>query len=201
MFDCTNKGSLTDADDYILETSRYCEENIPVILIGTKSDLENEREISRKEALDFANARKIPYFESAQKESVENAFVQLADMITGIHLTRTVSSSFSFSHFQIIDPNYTYNREIEFKSLFFQFSKCRFSLNRDTLRVNSLHPQRYLDLQLPVSSILSIKESKPDIFTIKAPKNKVKIKCNNHPQIPKLVERGMFYYWWQKRWE
>ena len=58
---------------------KRCKINIPVILIGNKLDKENERAVSRKEALDLSYKEKYKYKETSCKTNanVDNAFETL----------------------------------------------------------------------------------------------------------------------------
>ncbi len=53
--------------------------NLPIILIGNKSDLKSERKISYEEALSLATKWNIPYIETSAKtrENVDKAFSEI----------------------------------------------------------------------------------------------------------------------------
>jgi GTPase KRas protein len=52
---------------------------VPMVLMGNKSDLENEREVSKKEGEDMAANFNIPFFEASAKnhQNIDEAFDQL----------------------------------------------------------------------------------------------------------------------------
>ena len=60
------------------------DENIVLLLVGNKSDLEDRREVPFEIAQDFATSRNMSFIETSALDSsnVENAFLQV---ITQIH--------------------------------------------------------------------------------------------------------------------
>jgi len=57
--------------------------NIPLVLVGNKCDLENERQVSKPEAEKKAKEWKCPFFETSAKEkiNIENCFYQVVKEI------------------------------------------------------------------------------------------------------------------------
>eukprot|EP01091_Cochliopodium_minus_P005356 TRINITY_DN152_c0_g1_i1.p1 TRINITY_DN152_c0_g1~~TRINITY_DN152_c0_g1_i1.p1 ORF type:complete len:162 (-),score=58.85 TRINITY_DN152_c0_g1_i1:81-566(-) len=55
-------------------------DEVPMVLIGNKCDLENEREVSRTEGEDLAKSFNVPFFESSAftNINVEESFFELA---------------------------------------------------------------------------------------------------------------------------
>jgi small GTP-binding protein len=58
MYDITNYSSLIHVDDWLTVVEEV-EETFPIILVGGKSDLEHEREVSKQEGLKMAKSRKL----------------------------------------------------------------------------------------------------------------------------------------------
>ena len=58
-----------------------------IILVGNKKDLENEREVSYQEGLEFAKKNKLIFFETSAKtgEGVEETFLSAARMLFKMH--------------------------------------------------------------------------------------------------------------------
>ncbi len=85
LFDTTNKKSLKDVDDWIkiIEDNAYS--NIVKQIIATKIDLKSEREISKKEALDFCKkydwCEELVSTSSKTGENVEEAFLYVVKKI------------------------------------------------------------------------------------------------------------------------
>ena len=71
VFDITNKQTFEELTNYYLDQIKdNCKENIPSILLGNKSDLEEKREVTKKEALAFALEYKYLYFETSCKDNI-----------------------------------------------------------------------------------------------------------------------------------
>ena len=66
---------------------KKCKDNVPVILIGNKSDLKDERKVSYKEGENFAKKYNIKFFECSAKEgiNVKEAFQCLIDNIIQLY--------------------------------------------------------------------------------------------------------------------
>lgn len=74
VFSITNRSSFNELYDYHDQILRVKDEDwIPCVLMGAKSDLENQRVISKSEAQEMAARWKIPYIETSSKLN-ENIF-------------------------------------------------------------------------------------------------------------------------------
>jgi small GTP-binding protein len=62
-YDITSRKSFANLDHWIKEIRNNCEENIPVILVGNKADLEERRSVRTDEALLNAKAREFYFME------------------------------------------------------------------------------------------------------------------------------------------
>jgi small GTP-binding protein len=87
VYDVTVKQSFENLDKWFNEIQKNCDD-IPIILVGNKIDLEN-RVISEKEGKTYAKkkskelSREIPYLESSAKtgESIKQIFNQLVSLM------------------------------------------------------------------------------------------------------------------------
>ncbi|KAI6206475.1 hypothetical protein M3Y94_00915800 [Aphelenchoides besseyi] len=84
VFSLTNRESL----EYIKRLHRHIDrvkdrDFFPMILVGNKSDLEVQRQISRQEAESWAKSLQIPYFECSAKfrQNVDQIFYDLVRLI------------------------------------------------------------------------------------------------------------------------
>ncbi|CAF1217454.1 unnamed protein product, partial [Didymodactylos carnosus] len=79
-FDITDSESFRNIEEWANEIQRYCPQNIPIYLIGTKSDLKTERAVSYEQAKECADKRGIQYIETSSKTNynVQKTFVNFA---------------------------------------------------------------------------------------------------------------------------
>ena len=83
VYDITNKESFEAIKNYYcIKIRQLCKSNIPIILLGNKTDKENERKIKTEEGIDLALKEKLKFKEtSCQKnENVADAFEALIEM-------------------------------------------------------------------------------------------------------------------------
>jgi len=80
VYDVTNQDSFKNVRNWIREIDRYASENVRKILVGNKSDLTNERQVSTDKARAFSEQCKLDFFETSAKNSlnVEEAIFKLA---------------------------------------------------------------------------------------------------------------------------
>ena len=76
IYDITNKDSFKNLESWLIEIEKNASENILKILIGNKSDLEEDREISKEEGQAFANRNGMQFMETSAKmnTNVDEAF-------------------------------------------------------------------------------------------------------------------------------
>jgi GTPase KRas len=68
LYDITKKNSFKEVKNYFERVLRIKDEDkFPMVLIGSKCDLENEREISFEEGFELATKYGIPFFETSAK--------------------------------------------------------------------------------------------------------------------------------------
>eukprot|EP00928_Gymnodinium_smaydae_P048906 TRINITY_DN32769_c0_g1_i1.p1 TRINITY_DN32769_c0_g1~~TRINITY_DN32769_c0_g1_i1.p1 ORF type:complete len:459 (-),score=56.08 TRINITY_DN32769_c0_g1_i1:216-1592(-) len=80
VFDITARDTFTSLDGWYEEVSRATDpSSVRILLVGTKADLENERQVSKEEAQAWARSHGLHYFETSSKEgsSVSFAFDEL----------------------------------------------------------------------------------------------------------------------------
>jgi|688.fasta_scaffold653462_2 Ras-related protein Rab-1A len=68
FFDITNEKSFLNIQDYINAVKNYNKLNIPIIILGSKSDLNDDRKILYQDAKNFADSMNVNYFEISSKE-------------------------------------------------------------------------------------------------------------------------------------
>jgi len=80
VYSIADRASLDESiPKFVDEIKRVKEKDFPLVIIGNKKDLENERKVTPEEGLSVANEYKCPFFEtSAQSgENIEKAFHEL----------------------------------------------------------------------------------------------------------------------------
>ena len=76
MFDITSFQSFKSVGNWLKEIKQRCNENIVILLIGNKSDMEDKREVKRVAAAEWAAKHQIAYVETSatQGTNVQEAF-------------------------------------------------------------------------------------------------------------------------------
>lgn len=80
VYDITDRTSFKNVKYWIKEVEKYASENVKMLLIGNKCDLESKREISKQEGKDLADEYKISFLETSAKNNsnINEAFTSLA---------------------------------------------------------------------------------------------------------------------------
>merc|ERR1712137_555467 len=84
----TSRSSFLSLDSYYQQILRVKDEDsVPMVLVGNKCDLDDERQVTTEEAKELALQWKIPFFETSAKDriNVEEAFFQV---VREIRITR-----------------------------------------------------------------------------------------------------------------
>jgi len=81
VFDLCDRKSFQDVQNWIAESEKYSNLEPVKILVGNKSDLVSERQVSKEEAQRFAENEGMTYYEASAKtkKNVETIFQTLAD--------------------------------------------------------------------------------------------------------------------------
>lgn len=79
-FDITDIESFRNVDNWFEEVTRYCPENTPIFLVGTKADLQSRRMVSYAMIKEYADHKKLTYIETSSKtkENIENCFANFS---------------------------------------------------------------------------------------------------------------------------
>ena len=79
VYDITNRKSFENLNSWLIEIEKNGNKNVYKLLIGNKSDLEDERKVSKEEGKEFAEINGMEFFETSAKEDyqVQDAFIQL----------------------------------------------------------------------------------------------------------------------------
>ena len=83
VFDITSQKSFDKIKDYYVANIREkCKKNIPIILLGNKTDLDDKRVISQEQAIDLAVNEEFVYKETSclKNENVADAFETIIEI-------------------------------------------------------------------------------------------------------------------------
>jgi Ras-related protein Rab-4B len=82
LFSLASRSTFENLDYWIALASRYSE-IIPIVIVGNKRDLMNEREVSMDEAQSFVESKGLIYIEISAKEyiEVEELFRTIVELI------------------------------------------------------------------------------------------------------------------------
>lgn len=69
-FDLTDRQSFVSANQWRREASKNARSPVPTILVGTKADLADRRQVSTEEAKEFAQHAGMSYFETSAKDDI-----------------------------------------------------------------------------------------------------------------------------------
>ena len=81
VFDLTSRQSFNEVSSWLEMIKKETVSGLPIVLVGNKSDL-SERQISEGEANEFANDKKLTYFETSASKgtNVNEAFHALVEL-------------------------------------------------------------------------------------------------------------------------
>jgi len=79
VYDISKRTSFQMLDRWLNEIKAHTEPDLNIILVGNKSDLENLREVTKEEAINYAKEHRMPFFETSALTSnnVEEVFKDL----------------------------------------------------------------------------------------------------------------------------
>ena len=97
IYDITDKESFKHLNFWNEQINLNAPKNIKTVLVGNKSDLDNERQISVEEGENFAGKYNIKFFEASAKEgtNIKEVFEYLANEIYKVKKEEIRSNTFS----------------------------------------------------------------------------------------------------------
>lgn len=83
VFAINSRKTFEQLDQWLQSIKDSGRENIKLLLIGNKCDLENEREVTIEEAQKFAHKNNMKYLETSAKTdtNIDNAFKKIGELI------------------------------------------------------------------------------------------------------------------------
>ena len=83
VYDISNRESFDKLNFWNEQISANAPENTKIIIVGNKSDLEQERQVKKEEGENFANNNKVRFYETSAKDNINviTVFELLANII------------------------------------------------------------------------------------------------------------------------
>ena len=83
VYDITNQNSFDEIKEYFNpKIKEYCKQNIKVVLLGNKTDLEDQRKIPAEEGIEFCTKNEYTFLETSclKNQKVADAFETLIEI-------------------------------------------------------------------------------------------------------------------------
>ena len=83
IYDITNEASYNNLKSWVKLIKEECGKHMQLIILGNKSDLNDQRKISKDEAINYAKEQNIEYIETSSKtgENVKKAVTMICESI------------------------------------------------------------------------------------------------------------------------
>ena len=106
VYDITNEISFQNLKTWIKTIKDECGAHTPIIIVGNKNDLDNQRTVDQNEAISYAKNEKIEYIECSSKtgDNIEKAISIISEMVLE---SSEFGNDFSFT----LDSSSIYNKK------------------------------------------------------------------------------------------
>lgn len=83
VYDITNKNSFNNIHNWLIELEKYSPKDIPILLVGNKSDMTKERMVSEEDGIQLAKDYNLDFVETSAKknDNIDTAFLSLSEKI------------------------------------------------------------------------------------------------------------------------
>lgn len=110
VYDITQRHTFTAVSEWLKEIRQSCSENMIIVLIGNKTDVDSRRQVSADEGREFAKENAISFFETSAKTgfNVHESFLHIIDNI-GTKITEgTIDLTIPKAGIQVSDAAFGY---------------------------------------------------------------------------------------------
>ena len=83
VYDIAKKETFTNLNKWLNEVETYANEGVLMILVGNKTDLNSQRQVSAESGAEWAALNDMPFIETSAKHAtnVTEAFTMLAELV------------------------------------------------------------------------------------------------------------------------
>eukprot|EP01080_Neovahlkampfia_damariscottae_P006392 gene6392-10399_t len=94
VYDITKKESFDNLQSWLNDIQQYAEEDVGIILVGNKVDLENQRQVQKSDGEDWAKKLEVPFLETSAKDAqnVDDAFTKMVERLFEKKVSTTMVS-------------------------------------------------------------------------------------------------------------
>ncbi len=80
VYDVTDSDSFENVKNWMSEIEKYANENVCILLVGNKCDVDARRKVTHAEGIDLAKHYKVPFIETSAKSglNVEETFMLIS---------------------------------------------------------------------------------------------------------------------------
>ncbi len=115
MFDLTKSDTFEHIPNWIDEVHQHTPPDLPIVLVGNKSDLTDQRRVSREQATALAERFNLSYMETSalNATNVEEAFVLLVTSIYKKKMPKQIETSTSEEKSAAVPVDHSHGRPID----------------------------------------------------------------------------------------
>lgn len=95
VYDVTNRQTFQSIDYWVEQIQDKAMQGVAMLLVGNKSDMKEERQVTEEEGRKLAESLKVPWLETSAKsgDNVEQAFQTLMETLSAVNLLNSSSAS------------------------------------------------------------------------------------------------------------
>ncbi|CAM6105608.1 unnamed protein product [Calypogeia fissa] len=118
VYDISDSSSFQNVRNWIGSITEYAAENVNIVLVGNKADMDDKRQIAKAQGQALADEYNIKFFETSAKTNfnVVEVFTTIArDIKIRLEQTNTARIELPAARFNVVDPHAPIRRRDQFK--------------------------------------------------------------------------------------